>query len=305
VRWSAIQSLFEEGKSDVLFLLDCCATARSAPGAVRGINETISAFGLENLPTGPGRHSFTNALIRVLDEWTSRPSFSAAMLHSEVLAIIKPDRPEKTRWTDEQTVEKGSKPVYFLTSDDPKSSSIELARRRGYETPSRASANFSRPSPSPNANPFPMLSKLDAYNPGNLNKTLKSGELQIPHVLISVALEDQTLDVEAWYAWLREIPVLAAYAVVEGIYKSDSTMLLISIPLLLWDMLPDDLAVSFVSYVRSNNLLAAESVEDFHRLAGTKQVVTARNSKQPSGKTIQFTSPQIELHPLAKVDTPP
>lgn len=140
----------------------------------------------------------------------------------------------------------------------------------------------------------------------NLHRTLKSGELQIPHVLISVALEeDQTLDVEAWYAWLREIPPLAAYAVVEGVYKSHSTMLLISIPLLLWDILPDDLAVSFVAYIQSKNLLAAESVEDFQRLTGSKLEVKARESKQLSTKTVQFSSQHVEVHPLANIDPPP
>jgi len=305
VRWSAAQILFEEAKSDVLFLLDCCAAAGTGTGAVQGVNETISACGLETIPSGPGRHLFTNALIGVLDDWTSRPLFSAAMLHSEVLATIKPDLPEKGRWTDNQTVEKGRTPVYIL-SGDTKSPSIELSRRRGYDNPGRASANFSRPAPSPvSAAPTPIYSRFDVYHPANINKTLKSGELQIPHVLISVALEeDQTLDVEAWYAWLREIPALATYAVVEGVYKSFSTTLLISIPLLIWDMLPDDLAVSFVAYVQSRNLLAAESVEDFQRLAGTRQVVKARESKQLAAKIAQSTPTKTGSRPSSKSEIP-
>ncbi|TVY18793.1 hypothetical protein LARI1_G005192 [Lachnellula arida] len=303
VSWSMIQSLFEETKSDTLFLLDCSAS-RSAPGIVRGVNETISACGSETLPTGLDRHLFTNALISVLDKWTSRVSFSAAMLHSEILAEIKPDWPEKGNWADKQTAGKRRIPAY-IASGGPHSSSIELARRRGYDNPSRASSNFSRPVPSPNPSPAPIFSKLDVYNPANLNKTLQSGESQIPHVLIFVALEeDQTSDVEAWYACVREIPALAAYAVVEGIYKSYSTMLLVSIPLLLWNMIPDDPAVFFVAYVLSNNLLAANSVEIVQRLADTKQGVETRKSKI-SGKTVQVAPPHIEINSLSKVGPPP
>lgn len=168
MNWSAIQNLLGKAKSDVLFLLDC-ATVPAETSTAQGINEIIGACGLENLPTGPGRHAFTAALISVLDDWTFRQSFSAVMLHSEVLAVIKPDRPENGRSTDEQTVEKGRTPIYLLTSGHPKFPSIELARRRGYDDPSRASANFSRPAPLPSTNPAPMFSKLDVSNSGGLS----------------------------------------------------------------------------------------------------------------------------------------
>lgn len=304
LNWSAIQILFEETKSDTLFLLDCSA-GRSAPGVVRGVNETISACGPETFTTGLDRHLFTNALISVLDKWTSRVSFSAAMLHSEILAESKPDWPEKKDCTDKRTAEKRGMPAYIIASGGPHFPSIEIARRRGYDNPSRTSANFSRPTPSPTPSLTPIFSKLDVYNPANLNKTLESGELQIPHVLISVALkEDQTSGLESWYACVKEIPALAAYAVVEAIYKSYSTMLLVSIPLLLWNMLPDDPAVLFVAYVLSNNLLAANSAEIIQRLADTKQGAPRRKSKL-SGKTVQFAPPHIEINTPSKVGPPP
>ena len=305
VSWSTIQSLFEETKSDALFLLDCSA-GRSPRGIVRGVNETISACGSETLSAGVDRHLFTNALIDVLDNWTSRVSFSAAMLHSEILAAIKPAWVEKRNWTDEQIAGKGRMPTYMIASDGPHSSSIELARRRGYNNPSGANANFSQPVPSPTPSPTPIFSKFDAYNPVNLNRTLESGELLIPHVLVSVALEeDQTLEVEEWYTWVKGIPALSAYAMVEGVYKSYSTMLLVSIPLLIWDILPDDPAVFFIAYILSNNLLAANSVERFQRLAQTKQVIETQDSKRLSDKTVQFAPLHIEINTPFKVEPPP
>jgi hypothetical protein len=75
VKWSAIQTVFEECACDVLFLLDCCAAAGAAPDSGQGVIETIAACGFETWAPGPGRHSFTNALVEVLDDWMDKPSF--------------------------------------------------------------------------------------------------------------------------------------------------------------------------------------------------------------------------------------
>jgi hypothetical protein len=294
--WSSIQDLFEETESDVLFLLDCCAVQRPPTGGGQGITETIAASGLEPWPPGPGRNLFTDALISVLEDWITRPAFTAAMLHSEVLAAIKHQRPEKRKWADVQKIQDRKTPIYILNSSVETTLSIELAPRRTLN--GRASSNFSRPALAPSPlNPSPIFSKFDIYNPSNLSKSFKVGELKIPHVLISVAIEeDRTINVDAWYQEIRDIPALAKYAVVEGIYRSYSTTILMSIPLLIWDMLPDDLAVSFVAYVQSRNLLAAESVEDFRRLTQTKETARQPKSKQlhsPFQTSAAMTSNQM------------
>ena len=92
-RWSAIQTLLERSLSDCLILLDCCAGAASAtfPNG-SSITETISASSWDAIAPDPGRYSFTNALIEVLQEWKHR-TYSVAMLHAEVLARLKHPRP--------------------------------------------------------------------------------------------------------------------------------------------------------------------------------------------------------------------
>jgi hypothetical protein len=178
----------------------------------------------------------------------TRPSFSAAMLHSEVLATLKHAKPERNRWEDPKKVERKKTPIYILTSEDPKSLSIELCRRNDPSPPS--SSQSSTKSLNPN---------LDIYSSENLNKASRSGKLLIPHVLVSVALEkDQNLDVDQWYRWIRQFPALAKYVLVEGVFASHSTALLVSLPVFIWDLLPNDLAVSFVAYVESRNLLSNE-----------------------------------------------
>ncbi|KAB8303021.1 hypothetical protein EYC80_006326 [Monilinia laxa] len=245
VRWSAIQSVFEESKSDVLYLLDCCSAAGAAPSAGPGVIETIAASDFETCAPGPGRHSFTNALLHVLNDWMNRPSFSAAMLHSEILSVLKHDKPQKGRRGDQHKQEKKTTPIYILASEDPKSLSIEICRRT---TPGNSWAGTLSSA---------RGEATDIYCPENLHGLTPEGKLAVPHVLISISLEEsQSLDVEAWHKWIKQFPALAQFALVEGVFASHSTIILLSLPVLIWDMLPENLAVSFVAFVESRNLLS-------------------------------------------------
>jgi len=119
-----VQTLFESSTSDVLLLLDCCAAASSAPRGGVALTETIAACGWENIAAEPGRFSFTNALIEVLNNWVGR-TFSAAMLHSQVLRVLKRERPELLGGT--HPVECRRTPVYIMTTNNPQASSINLS----------------------------------------------------------------------------------------------------------------------------------------------------------------------------------
>lgn len=67
--------------------------------------------------------------------------------------------------------------------------------------------------------------------------------------------EDQTLETSDLIEWFKSIPALVKFAHIEGIYKSDSTLIILSISVAVWDLLLNDVAVSFIGFVRSSNLL--------------------------------------------------
>lgn len=80
-----------------------------------------------------------------------------------------------------------------------------------------------------------------------------------PHVMISLALEDdQRLDINAWEQWLNAFPAMAKYVKIQGVFKSHSTLVLVSMPVMVWDLLPEDPATSFIAFIRSNNIAAAQ-----------------------------------------------
>ncbi|OAQ95100.1 Rhodanese-like protein [Purpureocillium lilacinum] len=245
LQWSAIQTLLERSKSDVLILLDCCAGAASAtfPNG-NSITETISASSWDAIAPDPGRYSFTNALIEVLQEWRLR-AFSAAMLHAEVLARLKHPRPIQING---KHFEARSTPVHFMMTANHKAPSIELCRLRPAEKV---------PAPLPQNHLVLPITGRAPEEPDPMSSGLATSEPNedTPHVMISLALEDdQRLDINAWEQWLNAFPALAKFVKVQGVFKSHSTLLLVSMPVMVWDLLPEDNAVSFVAFIRSKNL---------------------------------------------------
>jgi hypothetical protein len=251
LQWSAIQTLLERSASDVLILLDCCAGAASATFPTgSSITETISASSWDAIAPDPGRYSFTNALIEVMQEWRLR-TFSAAMLHAEVLARLKHPRPITING---KLFEARSTPVHFMMTSNHRAPSIELSRIVPPEK---------RP-PSPPLNMPPVATPVEAApeieaaggRGPSLSVPIEPNE-DTPHVMISLALEDdQQLDLNAWEQWLANFPAMAKYVKVQGVFKSHSTLLLLSMPVMVWDLLPDDHATSFIAFIRSNNMVA-------------------------------------------------
>jgi hypothetical protein len=116
------------------------------------------------------------------------------------------------------------------------------------------------------------------------------GELTVPHVIISVALEEDqaALNVDSCRLWLSRFPGLVKYAKVHGVFKSDSTLLLLSLPIAIWNMLPGNPACSFISFIMSDNL--ACKIPALDKNTGPKPVL----ARSPV-KSIQ---PPIETEPL-------
>lgn len=241
LEWSAIQTLLEKATSDALLLLDCCSAASAAPQAGHGMTEIIAACGWESIAPEPGRFSFTDTLIEVLEEWINRP-FTAAMLHSEILSRLKHERPEMI---GSQRRECRRTPIYIVSSSDLGACSIELSRLR-----SPSGQNHTASSASPTS-----FGLAPPSGNGAGDGITSPSKLTVPHVLISIALEeDQTLDSNACSQWLSRFPALATHATVQGVYQSHSTLVLLAVPVAIWDLLPQNPACSFIAYVRSTNL---------------------------------------------------
>lgn len=257
MQWSGLQSLLEHAESDVLILLDCCAAASSISSAGSGVTEVIAACGFETGAPGVGDHSFTRSLIDELRYWGQGHTLSVAMLHNKVLSRLKYWKP---RFGTTGEHEHRKTPIYIVLANEGKQRSIALIPLSPAKPPAveLAAASFSKSSSSDTS----MESQLDIH--GNTQNSSQSSLDQIwpdlkfhcPKVLMSIALEeDQMLHTAGWVDWLRSVPAMVKYAHVEGIFKSGSTMMLLSIPVAIWDLLPKNPAMMFIAFIHSQNLL--------------------------------------------------
>ncbi|CZT07236.1 uncharacterized protein RCO7_07252 [Rhynchosporium graminicola] len=263
LEWSAIQTLFEKADFDVLLLLDCCAAASAAPAVGSAVTETIAACGFESIASQPGRCSFTNSLIEVLEDWIDSPPFSAAMLHNKVLSILKHERPERMQNGKRRRIEYRRTPIHIVATADTTMPSIELSRRaprrdKSQEINPSTLLSSSKPKPRVHASPDKYRSsglKGREYQPECLNN-VQGDVYEVPRVIISLSLEKhQNLRSESCQKWLASCPALIKYAKVEAVYSGFSALLLLSIPVLIWNLLPENVACSFVGYVTSPNFL--------------------------------------------------
>jgi hypothetical protein len=230
--------------SDALILLDCCAGAASAtfPNG-NSITETISASSWDAIAPNPGRYSFTNAVIEVLQEWKNR-TYSAAMLHAEVLARLKHPRPIMRNG---KHFEARSTPVHFMMTSNHRAPSIEMCRTVVHDemppSPPEDESEVEHPA-------------ITGRSGGPPDAVASDPNEDTPHVMISLALEDdQRLDLNAWETWLAAFPAIAKYVKVQGVFKSHSNLLLLSMPVMVWDLLPENPACNFIAFIRSNNLV--------------------------------------------------
>jgi hypothetical protein len=124
VRWSGIQSSLEEAQSDVLILLDCCASGVASSNEGNGVTELISACAYNSIANGVGPYSFTHSLIIELRELSRRKTFSVGELYSNIFCRIQCRLPEDGR-------ERHPAPVHLvLTHESHYPRSIELSVQR-------------------------------------------------------------------------------------------------------------------------------------------------------------------------------
>ncbi|KAH7381930.1 hypothetical protein BKA64DRAFT_727363 [Cadophora sp. MPI-SDFR-AT-0126] len=261
-----VQQVLEEATSDVLLLFDCCYSSHPAVNSAgQGVTEVIAACGFESQAPAVGPHSFTNALIQELEESFTGAPFYAAELHSKILGSLKNWKPKLLRdpngniWLDENDrpryeCHKRRTPVHCLLTTERPNRSIMLAPLR----PNSSSANSADL-----REPLENM-RIDMSTPSTYPKEFQ-GPSQFPEVLISVRLEEDYLtdddDVEngkrqqPWLEWFRNIPEAANRVTIHGAYRSYSTLLLLSMPIALWNILPAHAAYSFVAFLNSGNLV--------------------------------------------------
>ncbi|KAH8647775.1 hypothetical protein BX600DRAFT_443120 [Xylariales sp. PMI_506] len=246
LNWSGCEDILHESESDAIFLLDCCHAGASVSRPRKGFSETIAASGFEYIAPLPGPHSFTNALIRVLCDWSRiHTTFSMAALHAEIITYLKM-MPSDQLAADGLTVANATSvmlgysvewrrtPIHYTRSSNNYATSIILAPQK-------------QPEPG-----FLSLNQL----PQSEVAMIPEGAATSREILSINLTEDiRADDADSCRKRLTSFPLPTHLITVEAVYNSFSTVVLISVPVKVWNVLPDIPGCQFVCYTRSRNLL--------------------------------------------------
>ena len=286
VNWTQIQPLLvEDTVSDVLFILDCCyASTAGTRGAVQGSKEVLAACSVEDETTGVHNNSFTSNIIDILKDGASK-SLTAWQING---LLMERRRNNRLFYTPRHyPLSKGAASCVQLRSMvkcTNKGTKLKRNQNHGsfIDSPDTPPLTDSATTISDEIDPFGgrvilTLGLEDPSEPPEKKHWVEWLCKRVPENLRFISLRYQngfqeqrsilspmspqeTLqyigDLASEADQRRQKRVAAELVRTESAFDSNSTLLLISIPLPLWTFLPDNPSYAFVGYIRSPNLIS-------------------------------------------------
>jgi hypothetical protein len=280
LNWTTTQQvLFDDADADALILLDCCYAASTrfrAASTGKGAKEILAACSNKLPTTGVEYRSFTSVLMDELKEAAIEnqlrgSSLSVVELHGFL--------------HDNRTLQ--YQPIYARVS------------RNRYHTIFLI--------------PFPDATQLhcEIMTPNELTGSASSSLQPRINTATRVLLSIHTSrsPTEDLICFLKNECMLPLYVTgmkieevvrIEGIYESNSTLTLVSIPLPVWDLIPDHAACHYIGFIRSDNLCQHESVQLFAQVKSRSASATslsvghARQSTWSDCRSYSGSSPSTQ-----------
>jgi len=242
--WSDLQGILERAKFDVVFILDCCFVASAARCA--DSKEGLWACNSKVTTTGVNDNSFTRNLIEELES-LSTSRFNIAMLHARLMRRYR--KPGSHMLLTE--------PWYTYLGD------IALASTEISSQPSNQMSS---------AGNTPVLEISDTGSKQSPVVTTISIDQSMIETLILLAVRlkdtEHTPKLLSWQNWCHDLApndIESVHALerikirdlikLKAQFLSNSSLLLISLSIFIWDRLPKSPAYSFVGFIKSANLV--------------------------------------------------
>lgn len=259
----------EDAQSDILLLLDTCAVADAPSAGKYGIKQAIAAYTPDQLARDPGIRTFTFNLIEALNRLVMGRPFTVQRLHEEIIAMqhSRIFQQPLTNGAAKSAAGHERMPVCFsLTPGSLQSIALSPAGQSG-------GSHMASPLHSPDND----ASRINYYDHGvkiNLNSDLTFEE---PRALVCTTfLGEPSQDMASFKQWLHNTPQAASKIAVEGMFNGPPTVLLVSMPIAVWNVLAADRTCAFLGYVNSHNM----TTEYQHLVSGLSPLGKAATYKE-------------------------
>ncbi|KAE9364287.1 hypothetical protein N431DRAFT_421152 [Stipitochalara longipes BDJ] len=269
VKWSGIQNALEESQSDVLVLLDCCASGLSNTDEGNGVTELLAACAFNNSANGVGPFSFTHALISQLRILVNMPSFTVGYLYNLLFTEIQ-GLPVKA-------AELRKPPIHLVLTQDhrlPRSITLSTKRPPLEDTSYRPGlitttydSSYDAYASEESGSSLEDIGAASSLSPSSSDVTSSATSVsqlpEYPRLLFSIRISEDIkpgdLSTELLTDWLSTLPIEAKSIRIEAGFASDSTLLIVSMPIALLGYMPYDPAITLIGTTRSNNQFSVEN----------------------------------------------
>ncbi|KAI0015133.1 hypothetical protein F4780DRAFT_116135 [Xylariomycetidae sp. FL0641] len=293
LRWDGFRCLFEEAQSDMLLLLDTCASREQPIYNGNSVKQIIATSRPEQYTREPGARSFTANLTEAFAKLSNGRPFNTEQLYQEAAILRHRDLLQASGLTNGASKSITSPerlPVFYNMMTATKSKSLMLCPLA--------------PSPSPRLqSPRPTTDGDDrSLREDNAIHPSAVADLTFdePRVLVCTTfVGEASPDLSSFNHWLHNAPAIASKIAVEGMFIGPPTMLLISMPVSVWNVVQHDKVCCFLGYVNSHNMTHL-----YKRLVGSVSVNKATEKDMEDGRILleareaAATTPTVHRHDL-------
>ncbi|KAG7288492.1 hypothetical protein NEMBOFW57_004845 [Staphylotrichum longicolle] len=253
LKWDGVRCLFEDAQSEILLLIDSCAVRDAPMAGSHGAKQAIAAYTPDQTSLEAGSRSFTATLAETLQKLSTpgRP-FSVQKLADD----LRQQRQQESAQAAGRLTNGSAKPnpsaertpAFFtltpakgqgiiLVPLDPKTSQLQ-------SPPNSADADAQ--------NTWRSKPEDRPLNPEEvLDLTLDEQRVLVCTTFVG----DASPDMAFFNQWLHNVPPTSSKITVEGMFLGPPTMLLISMPHSVWNIVQHDKVCCFLGYISSHNMI--------------------------------------------------
>ncbi|OTB09956.1 hypothetical protein K445DRAFT_386924 [Daldinia sp. EC12] len=250
LKWSGIRCLFEDVQSDMLLLLDTCATKEQPVIEGSSVKQVIAANSPEYYTEDHGLRSFTSHITEAMVKLGGGRPFTSERLHHEVTLQRQQEMIQASGLTNgaSKSISFTEKSPVFYSLSSIKDQAISIS-----PLPSHPEAQ-SR-SPQVGIDGDAQLLRTPREDPIIHPSAVADLTFDEPRALVCTTfVGEASPDMSSFNHWLHNAPAIASKIAVEGMFLGPPTMLLISMPLPVWSVVQHDKVCCFLGYVNSHNM---------------------------------------------------
>lgn len=233
-----MRCLFEDAQSDILLLLDTCAVHDSPVSGSNGTKEAIAAYSPDQkAPEQPSR-SFSSLVAESLYNLSSGRPYSVQRLYDEVMRL------RQLHTTASKPVNGGGPKPY------PERTPTLFTLTKGKDEPITLAPLTQRGSPAQEGQPLPDANGQDSGTVPDL--TFDEARVLVCTTFVG----DASADMMFYNQWLQNnAQSQGSNITMEGMFLGPPTMLLVSMPLAVWNVVQHDKVCCFLGYINSHNMI--------------------------------------------------